>query len=108
MKKLLILAMMAITVGANAQTFPQPSPAAKVYQVVGLNEMEIEYSSPAVRERNIFGEMLPYKVLWRTGANSATKLTASDKFTIGDKEVEAGSYSIFTIPAEKEIGRAHV
>ena len=41
MKKLLILAMMAISIGANAQTFPQPSPAAKVYQVVGLNEMEI-------------------------------------------------------------------
>lgn len=103
MKKLLILAIMAISIGANAQTFPQPSPAAKVYQVVGLNEMEIEYSSPAVRERKIFGEMLPYDELWRTGANSSTKLTASDKFMIGDKSVEAGTYSIFTIPAEKEI-----
>ena len=103
MKKLLILAMTAITFGANAQTFPQPSLAAKVYQVVGLNEMEIEYSSPAVRERKIFGAMLPNDVLWRTGANSATKLTASDKFVIGDKEVAAGTYSIFTIPAENEI-----
>lgn len=103
MKKLLILAMMAITFGANAQTFPQPSPLAKVYQVVGLNEMEIEYSSPAVRERRIFGEMLPNDVLWRTGANSATKLTASDKFMVGDQEVKAGTYSIFTIPSDKEI-----
>ncbi|NEN23994.1 DUF2911 domain-containing protein [Cryomorpha ignava] len=103
MKKLLILAMMAFTFGANAQTFPQPSPLAKVYQVVGLNEMEIVYSSPAVRERKVFGEMLPNNELWRTGANSATKLTASDKFMVGDKVVEAGSYSIFTIPAEKDI-----
>lgn len=103
MKKVLILAMMAITFGANAQTFPQPSPLAKVYQVVGLNEMEIVYSSPAVRERKIFGEMLPNDVLWRTGANSATTLTASQKFMVGDKEVEAGTYSIFTIPADKEI-----
>ncbi len=103
MKKLLILAMVAIGFGASAQTFPQPSPLAKVYQVVGLNEMEVVYSSPAVRERKIFGEMLPYDELWRTGANAATKITASNKFMVGDKVVEPGTYSIFTIPAEKEI-----
>ncbi len=94
---------MAITVGANAQTFPQPSPLAKVYQVVGLTEMEIVYSSPAVRERVIFGGLLPFNELWRTGANSATTLSASGDMRIGDKEIEAGKYSIFTIPGEREI-----
>src|SRR5690554_7663167 len=103
MKKLLTLALVAITFGATAQTFPLPSPAAKVYQVVGLNEMEISYSSPGVRDRDIFGGMLPNNELWRTGANSPTTLTASDKFVVGGKEVPAGTYSIFTIPADKEI-----
>ena len=103
MKKLLTLALVAITFGATAQTFPVPSPSAKVYQMVGLNEMEITYSSPGVRDRAIFGGMLPNGELWRTGANSTTTLTASDKFVVGGKEVAAGTYSIFTIPAENEI-----
>lgn len=103
MKKLLTMALVAITFGATAQTFPLPSPSAKVYQMVGLNEMEISYSSPGVRERAIFGAMLPNGELWRTGANSTTTLTASDKFVVGGKEIPAGTYSIFTIPAEKEI-----
>src|SRR5690554_3738240 len=103
MKKLLTLALVAVTFGASAQTFPVPSPSAKVYQMVGLNEMEISYSSPGVRDREIFGGMLPYNELWRTGANSPTTLTASDKFSIGGKEIPAGTYSIFTIPAENEI-----
>jgi len=103
MKKLLTLALVAITFGATAQTFPVPSPAAKVYQMVGLNEMEISYSSPGVRDRTIFGSMLPNNELWRTGANNTTTLTASDKFLVGGKEIPAGTYAIFTILAEREI-----
>lgn len=103
MKKVLILAMMAITFGANAQTFPAPSLAAKTYQVVGVNPMEIVYSSPAVRERKVFGELVPFGELWRTGANSATTLSSEEEFMVGTAKVAAGTYSIFTIPTSGEI-----
>lgn len=103
MKKLLIMALALGCLTANAQTFPAPSLAAKTYQVVGVNPMEIAYSSPAVRDRAIFGELVPFGELWRTGANSATTLSSEENFTIGDAQVKAGTYSIFTIPASDEI-----
>ena len=103
MKKFLVLALVAVSFGAFAQTFPIPSPYAKVYQLVGLNEMEISYSSPGVKDRAIFGTLVPNNELWRTGANSSTTLTASENFTIGNKEIEAGTYSVFTIPNGDEI-----
>lgn len=103
MKKLLVLAFAAVSLGAFAQTFPIPSPYAKVYQLVGLNEMEISYSSPGVKNREIFGALVPNNEVWRTGANAPTTLTASENFTINNTEIEAGTYSVFTIPNEKEI-----
>lgn len=65
--------------------------------------MEIVYSSPAARERKIFGELLPSGQVWRTGANSATTLTSEEPFMIGDTKVAAGTYSVFTIPSSAEI-----
>lgn len=103
MKKLLIMALALGCLSANAQTFPAPSLAAKTYQVVGVNAMEIEYSSPAARERVIFGELVPYGKMWRTGANKATTLTSAESFTIGTSTVKAGTYSVFTIPESEEI-----
>ncbi len=103
MKKLLIMALALGCLSANAQTFPAPSLAAKTYQVVGVNAMEIDYSSPAVRERKIFGELVPFGELWRTGANSATTLSSEESFTIGAAKVPAGTYSVFTIPQSEEI-----
>ena len=103
MKKLLILALALGCLSANAQTFPAPSLAAKTYQVVGVNEMEIDYSSPAVRDRTIFGDLVPFGEMWRTGANSATTLSASEPFMVGTKKVEAGKYAVFTIPKAEEI-----
>lgn len=84
----------------NAMETPAPSPKAKVEQRVGITDFAIEYSSPAVKGRVIWGELVPYDTLWRTGANMSTKLTASRDFSFGGKPVPAGSYSLFTIPGK--------
>ena len=83
---------------AQAPELPAPSPKAKVEQRVGLTDFTVDYSSPAVKGRKIWGGLVPLNEPWRTGANAATKLTASRDFTFGDKPVPAGTYSIVTIP----------
>jgi hypothetical protein len=91
-----IIAFAATTV--SAQNFPSPSPLAKVSQVVGLTEIEVEYSRPAVNGRVIFGDLVPLGQIWRTGANSATKVTFEDDVNFAGKEVKAGTYALFTVP----------
>jgi hypothetical protein len=102
MKKLLLIMLaftMSYAVNAQIQT-PAPSPASKLEQKVGLTDVTIEYSRPAMRGRTIFGDLVPYGKVWRTGANARTKVTFSDDVTIGGKELKAGTYAIFTIPQE--------
>jgi hypothetical protein len=79
---------------------PRPSPTAKVSQVIGLTEVSVEYSSPAVKGRKIWGALVPYDQMWRTGANQATKISFSKDVIFGDKPVPAGSYALFTIPTK--------
>lgn len=96
-----VFTLMAITtvVTAKAQlNTPQPSPAAKISQAVGLGEITVSYSRPSMKGRVIFGDLVPYGALWRTGANAATKFTFSEDVTIGGKPVPKGDYSLFTIP----------
>ncbi len=85
---------------AQQLDLPRPSPLAKVSQVVGLTDVSVEYSSPAVKGRKVFGTVVPLDKLWRTGANSATKITFSKDVTIDGKPVPAGSYALFTIPGK--------
>jgi hypothetical protein len=102
MKKLLLACFLAVGISAQAQIeTPQPSPSAKVMQTVGLTEVTVEYSRPAMRGRKIFGGLVPYDQLWRTGANANTKITFSDDITIGGSAVKAGTYAIFTKPGAK-------
>ncbi|RSK40385.1 DUF2911 domain-containing protein [Mangrovimonas spongiae] len=100
MKKLLLLvALVAFTINAKAQIeTPQPSPASKLEQKVGLTDVTLEYSRPGVRGRTIFGDLVPYGKLWRAGANKNTMVTFSDNVTIGDQTLKAGSYAIFVKP----------
>ncbi|WP_010522916.1 DUF2911 domain-containing protein [Aquimarina agarivorans] len=100
MKKLsLLIFTILFTLNSVAQIkTPQPSPAAKLMQVVGLTDVEIAYSRPAMRERTIFGSLVPYGKLWRTGANKNTIITFSDDVTMSGKTLKAGSYAIFTTP----------
>jgi len=83
----------------NAQiTTPAPSPGAKISQTVGMTDFEVVYSRPSKKGRDIFGALVPYGEVWRTGANQATKLTASDDFTVEGKELKKGDYAVFTKP----------
>ncbi len=101
MKKLLLACFLAAGISVQAQIeTPQPSPSAKLTQTVGLTEVSIEYSRPAMRGRKIFGDLVPYDQLWRTGANANTKITFGDDVTIGDSAVKAGTYAIFTKPGK--------
>ena len=100
MKKLVLFACaltLMFSVNAQIET-PAPSPAAKIEQVVGLTDVSIDYSRPSMRGRTIFGDLVPYGKVWRTGANARTKVTFSNDVTLGDKELKAGTYAIFTIP----------
>ena len=78
----------------------RPSPLAKVSQVVGLTEVSLEYSSPAVKGRKIWGGLVPYDQIWRTGANQATKISFSKDVVFAGKPVPAGTYALFTIPSK--------
>jgi hypothetical protein len=80
---------------------PRPSPAASVTQTVGFTEVSIEYSSPGVKGREIFGGLLPYGVTWRAGANAPTAITFSNSVTIGDQNLRAGTYNMFITPEEE-------
>ena len=77
---------------------PKPSPFSKLEQKVGLTDVTIEYSRPGVKGRTVFGNLVPYGKVWRTGANARTKITFSTDATIDGQTLKAGSYSIFTIP----------
>ncbi|MCE2496768.1 MAG: DUF2911 domain-containing protein [Flavobacteriales bacterium] len=104
MKKLLFAAALCgfFMFDSVAQDLPQPSPAAMVKQRIGLTDFSVEYSRPGVKGREVFDSLVPYGEVWRTGANKANQFTSSTNFMFGDTEVEAGTYSLFTIPGEKE------
>lgn len=82
--------------------FPALSPSSTVTQKVGLGEVTIEYSRPSVKGRKIFGGLEPYGAVWRTGANSATKITFSTPVKVEGRELAAGVYALYSIPGQSE------
>jgi hypothetical protein len=104
MKKLLfIFSLLLVATTVNAQIdAPQPSPKAKAMQTVGLTEVTLEYSRPAKREREIFGNLVPFNKLWRTGANQNSMITFSDDVKFAGTDVKAGTYAVYTKPGKKE------
>jgi len=105
MKKMIKIAAMLLVVittsNAIAQELPQPSPAAKVEQRIGLTDVTVVYSRPSVKDRKIFGELVPFDKVWRTGANANTLITFTDDVKINGENLKAGTYSFFMIPSEK-------
>lgn len=79
---------------------PRPSPNATVSQMVGVTKVSIQYSSPGVKGRKVWGDLVPYGEVWRTGANENTTITFSTPVKIGGKELPAGTYGLQTIPTE--------
>lgn len=98
----LICAVIGSTSFAQGLKVPQPSPATTIKQDFGLSTVELSYSRPAVKGRKIFGDLVPYGKVWRTGANGATTVTFGDDVTIGGKKVAAGKYGLLSIPGETE------
>lgn len=92
----------AQTPAAPKLTFPQASPPATLKQQVGITDIEISYSRPSIKGRKVFGGLVPYGEVWRTGANSATKISFSTPVKFGGADIPAGTYELFTIPGEKE------
>lgn len=78
--------------------FPAPSPSAVVQQTIGLTEVTVRYDRPAMRGRQVFGGLVPYHQVWRTGANESTKITFEGPVEFGGVAVPAGTYSLLTVP----------
>lgn len=105
MKKIFLLAIASyIFIYSEAQQLntPQPSPTANIKQNFALSNIEISYSRPGVKGRKVFGDLVPYGKVWRTGANNATTITFGEEVMIGGKKVPAGKYGLLTIPGENE------
>ena len=101
MRTLFALAL-ALPLHGAAQDLPQPSPRGTVEQVVGLTQVKVDYSRPSAKGRKIFGDLVPYGQLWRTGANMCSTVELSGPIMVSGKQVAKGKYSLFTIPGEKE------
>jgi hypothetical protein len=97
----LLLALCCANVEAQIN-MPQPSPSSMVTQNVGLAEVKVEYSRPSAKGRKIFGEVVPFGDLWRTGANGATKFTTNDSLTIMGAGLPKGTYVLTTRPGRDE------
>ena len=99
MKNLLLCLCLLISFNISSQIqTPAPSPATKVQQTIGLTDVTLEYARPSVRNRVVFGNLVPYDKIWRTGANENSVITFSTSVKIGDADVPAGKYSIYTVP----------
>lgn len=104
MKKAVVLLFALISTGVMAQGVktPAPSPTQTIKQDFALSSIEITYSRPAAKGRKIFGDLVPFGKIWRTGANAATKVTFGEDVKVGGVPVKAGSYAIYSVPDAKE------
>ena len=102
-KKLISLVALAafslFSLNVKAQLkVPAPSPIGTIKQSVALSEITIEYSRPSVKNRVVYGELVPFGKIWRTGANASTKITFGEDVKIEENVVPAGTYALYTIP----------
>lgn len=99
-----VVLIFILSINATGQEFrpPRPSPDATVSQYVGITKITIDYSSPGVKGRKIWGGLVPDGKIWRTGANEVTSITFSDPVKVNGNELSAGTYGIHTIPGENE------
>jgi hypothetical protein len=102
MKKLFFLLFWAIATSTFAQglKMPSPSPAQSIKQDFSLSSVEVKYSRPVIKGRKIFGDVVPFGKLWRTGANSPTSITVGEDVKIAGQTLKAGTYQLMTIPSQ--------
>ena len=100
MKKIIFALAIVIshfTAEAQVKT-PQASPRSNVFQTVGLTDVEVNYSRPGAKGRPVFGNLVPFGKLWRTGANENTTVSFSDDVIIDRKTLKKGKYALYTVP----------
>ena len=99
----LALMLVAGISSMNAQTLktPAPSPSQTIKQAFALSDITVDYSRPSAKGRVVFGNVVPFDKIWRTGANSATKITFGEDVKIQGNAVPAGTYALYTIPGKK-------
>jgi hypothetical protein len=104
MKKIFLtaIAVSALLISEAQLKTPAPSPTQTIKQDFGLSSVELSYSRPGMKGRKIFGDLVPFGKVWRTGANSATTITFGEEVMIGDKKIPAGKYGLLTMPEKKE------
>ena len=104
MKKIFLsaVAICGLLIAEAQLKTPAPSPAQTIKQDFGISTVELSYSRPAMKGRKIFGDLVPFGNVWRTGANQATTLTFGEDVMIGGTKVAAGKYGLLTIPGKKE------
>lgn len=104
MKKLIIIALAFCSIQMNAQGLKTPakSPLASVKQAVGLGDVSVEYSRPSKSGRTVFGDVVPFGELWRTGANASTKMTFTEDVKMNGQALKAGTYAVYTIPNKED------
>lgn len=102
MKKVLFIIFCLVSTGALAQGIktPAPSPAQTIKQDFSLSSVEVKYSRPIIKGRKIFGDIVPFGKLWRTGANSPTTVTFGEDVKIAGQALKAGTYQLLTIPSQ--------
>ncbi|MBS1613331.1 MAG: DUF2911 domain-containing protein [Bacteroidetes bacterium] len=88
----------AITASAQQLKVPAPSPSQTIKQAFALSDITVEYSRPGVKGRVVFGDVVPFGKVWRTGANAATQITFGEDVTVEGKAVKAGIYALYTVP----------
>lgn len=95
------LVLLLFSIGVYSQIeFPPVSPSSKIIQQVGLTELKVSYSRPAARGRKIIGGLVPYKRIWRVGANESTKFSMDTDVKIGGKRLAKGTYALYAFPYE--------
>ena len=99
---IVLIAAMVQSVGYSQLRLPAPSPTQTIKQDFGIGSIELNYSRPGKKDRKIFGDLVPYGKVWRTGANNATRIKFNEDVMIGGQPLKAGEYAVFTIPNENE------
>lgn len=102
MKRSIILSTLTLLLTASVAfaqiKTPPASPTGKISQTVGLINVDVDYSRPSAKGRKVFGDLVPFGEMWRTGANASTKVTFSDKATVAGISLDKGTYALYTIP----------
>jgi Protein of unknown function (DUF2911) len=99
---LMFVLFIAVPSWAQGDKTLRPSPPAEVTAMIDSAKVNINYSSPSVKGREIWGGLVPYNQVWRTGANEATVFETNKDLMINKQKLPAGKYGLFTIPGEKE------